>query len=303
MASSPLRFSAEPPGGRLGLLAWLLPLTALAGGAGEVGLLRRSWNRGRGAPRPRRARTSRSRSSIPSVDEGSPRFDHVSWTSVPVAVFAGMVSFPPPVRSAARCRRTSRRSRPSMLIGSGSREPRARRRLAITGSVPLVVGFTAFFVLFGVGARLVGGRILGDQFLLEQLAGFSPGRVAGLAFVGAPWPERLVGAGLVREARGRGSRVCSGARSRCAPPCIVRAGRDPRAGRLLGHGFQGAALLALYSLGLAVPFVLAAALFTREMSAFRWLRDHYRVIQIVGGAIMVALGLLLLRAVLCCACT
>ena len=42
-----------------------------------------------------------------------------------------------------------------------------------------------------------------------------------------------------------------------------------------------------------MPFVLAAALFTRAMSAFRWLRDHYRVIQVTGGAIMVALGLLL----------
>ena len=29
------------------------------------------------------------------------------------------------------------------------------------------------------------------------------------------------------------------------------------------------------------------------MGAFRWLRDHYRAIQVVGGAIMVALGLLL----------
>ena len=57
--------------------------------------------------------------------------------------------------------------------------------------------------------------------------------------------------------------------------------------------FQGAALLAVYSLGLALPFVLAAALFTRAMSAFRWLRDHYRVIQVGGGAVMVALGLLL----------
>jgi cytochrome c-type biogenesis protein len=57
--------------------------------------------------------------------------------------------------------------------------------------------------------------------------------------------------------------------------------------------FEGAALLGVYSLGLAVPFVLAGAVFTRAMSAFRWLRDHYRAIQIGGGAIMVALGLLL----------
>ena len=49
----------------------------------------------------------------------------------------------------------------------------------------------------------------------------------------------------------------------------------------------------VYSLGLAIPFVLAGALFTRAMGAFRWLRDHYRAIQFAGGVLMVALGLLL----------
>jgi cytochrome c-type biogenesis protein len=56
---------------------------------------------------------------------------------------------------------------------------------------------------------------------------------------------------------------------------------------------QGAALLGVYSLGLAVPFVLAGAVFTRAMGTFRWLRDHYRAIQFAGGAVLVALGLLL----------
>jgi cytochrome c-type biogenesis protein CcmH len=41
---------AEPPGGGFGLLAWLLPLAALVGGAIAVGLLVRSWSRGRGPP-------------------------------------------------------------------------------------------------------------------------------------------------------------------------------------------------------------------------------------------------------------
>lgn len=39
---------AEPPGGGFGLLAWLLPLTAVVGGAVVVGLLIRSWSRRRG---------------------------------------------------------------------------------------------------------------------------------------------------------------------------------------------------------------------------------------------------------------
>ena len=56
---------------------------------------------------------------------------------------------------------------------------------------------------------------------------------------------------------------------------------------------EGAALLAVYSLGLAIPFVLTGAVFTRAMGAFRWLRDHYGAIQFVSGAVMVGLGLLL----------
>ena len=56
---------------------------------------------------------------------------------------------------------------------------------------------------------------------------------------------------------------------------------------------EGALLLGVYSLGLAVPFVLAGAIFSRAMGTFRWIRNHYRAIQIAGGAVMVALGLLL----------
>ena len=56
---------------------------------------------------------------------------------------------------------------------------------------------------------------------------------------------------------------------------------------------KGASLLAVYSLGLAIPFVLAGAVFARAMGAFLWLRDYYRAIQFAGGVIMVALGLLL----------
>ena len=42
-----------------------------------------------------------------------------------------------------------------------------------------------------------------------------------------------------------------------------------------------------------MPFLLAAALFVPAMGVFRWIRDHYRAIQAVSGAMLVALGLLL----------
>jgi len=120
--------------------------------------------------------------------------------------------------------------------------------------------------------------------------------VVGFAFMGLlPWPERLLGAGLLQGARSRGSRfLLGGAFAVCAAPCIgpVLASILLLAGSTESVG-EGALLLGVYSLGLAVPFVLAGALFTRVMGAFRWLRDHYRTIQAVGGVVLVALGLLL----------
>src|SRR4029453_17393551 len=57
---------------------------------------------------------------------------------------------------------------------------------------------------------------------------------------------------------------------------------------------KGAILLAFYSLGLAVPFLLTAMAFTRAWSAFRWLRDRYLIVTAVSGVVLIAMGMLLL---------
>ena len=56
---------------------------------------------------------------------------------------------------------------------------------------------------------------------------------------------------------------------------------------------RGAALLAAYSAGLGLAFLLAGVAFTQAMGAFRWLRDHYVAIQVASGVTLLALGLLL----------
>ena len=215
----------------------------------------------------------------------------MSAGEIPVALLAGFLSFLAPCvlplvpgyLSAVSAVEADQLGRPGM----------ARR--VVVSSIPFVLGFTAIFVALGVGASLLGDGLFRDQFLLEQISGFVL-VVFGLAFMGLlPWPERLVGAGLVQGARSRGSRVLlGGAFAICAAPCIgpvlaailVLAGSSETA-------LEGAALLAVYSLGLAIPFVLVGAAFTRMMGAFRWLRDHYHAIQFGGGLVMVALGLLL----------
>jgi cytochrome c-type biogenesis protein len=171
-------------------------------------------------------------------------------------------------------------------------EPRVGWRVA-RASVPFLLGFTVVFVALGAAAAALGGLL--DLNRRAELAGFIL-VVLGLAFIGLlPWPERIVAPGLLGKANSRGSGALLGAAfAVCAAPCIgtvlasvlVLAGNAETA-------LKGSVLLAAYSAGLGIAFVLAAVAFVRAMSAFRWLRDHYQVIRVVSGVALVVLGLLL----------
>jgi cytochrome c-type biogenesis protein len=166
------------------------------------------------------------------------------------------------------------------------------RRVAMA-SIPFVLGFTAVFVALGAGAAALGGLL--DLNRRAELAGLIL-IVLGLAFLGLlPWPERLVAPGLLTGAHRRGSGALLGAAfAVCAAPCIgtvlasvlVLAGNTETA-------LRGSVLLAAYSAGLGIAFVLASVAFVRAMSAFRWLRDQYQVIRAISGAALIVLGLLL----------
>jgi cytochrome c-type biogenesis protein len=56
---------------------------------------------------------------------------------------------------------------------------------------------------------------------------------------------------------------------------------------------QGGVLLAFYAAGLAVPFILSALAFSRVSGFFRFFRDHYTVITLISGLILIAMGVLL----------
>jgi cytochrome c-type biogenesis protein len=77
-------------------------------------------------------------------------------------------------------------------------------------------------------------------------------------------------------------------------PCV-----GPTLGAILtaastsSHVGHGGVLLAFYSAGLAVPFLLTAVAFNRASSAFRWLRDRYLVITAISGVILIAMGILI----------
>ena len=171
-------------------------------------------------------------------------------------------------------------------------EPRAARRVVLA-SLPFMLGFTVVFVVLGAAAAAIGGVLNPDRQL--EIAGLVL-VILGLAFMGLlPKPERIVAPGLLTGARRQGSSLLlGGAFAVCAAPCIgtVLAGilvlaADSRT------VFRGSLLLVAYSAGLGFAFLLAGIAFARAMAVFRWVRDHYLLIQRVSGATLVVLGLLL----------
>jgi cytochrome c-type biogenesis protein len=56
---------------------------------------------------------------------------------------------------------------------------------------------------------------------------------------------------------------------------------------------QGVRLLAIYSLGLGVPFLAAALAINRFFAAMAKIRRHYHAIEVVSGALLVAIGFLI----------
>jgi cytochrome c-type biogenesis protein len=183
---------------------------------------------------------------------------------------------------------------PGYLSALSSVQPgQLAERRVVRASLPFILGFTVVFVVLGAGAAAIGGVITASA--QAEVAGFVL-VVLGLVFIGLlPVPERVVAPGLLRGARRRGSGILlGGAFAVCAAPCI---GTVLAAVLVLasdtGTVLKGALLLAAYALGLGAAFVVAGIAFAHAMGAFRWLRDRFRIIEIVSGVILVALGLLL----------
>jgi cytochrome c-type biogenesis protein len=215
--------------------------------------------------------------------------------SVAIVFLAGLVSFLSP------CVLPLVPGYLSYMSGLGAAEASVRRSLG-TGLAALafVCGFTAVFVALGATATALGALLAEYRTELSRLGGVVI-ILMGLVFMGAlkaPW--------LYREARFHptpraglwGSAVLGSAFAFGWTPCIgatmgvaltMAAGRGSE-----GGPGEGAFLLAVYSLGLGVPFVLAGLGVSRLTSAVAWLRRHVRAVNLASGALLIVVGLLFL---------
>jgi cytochrome c-type biogenesis protein len=183
----------------------------------------------------------------------------------------------------------------SAVAGVTPDEIRPRRVLG--PSLAFVASFSAIFIALGLlGQQALRGALTGPAALKVCGAVII---VMGVLFIAAPLIPRLsrewhVDA-LMKRA-GRGGPVLTGAAFALAwTPCtgptlgaiITAAGTSHSAA-------HGAFLLAVYCAGLAIPFLITGLAFGTATSALAVVKRHYPIVIGTGGAVLIAMGILIL---------
>ncbi|MDO8963122.1 MAG: cytochrome c biogenesis protein CcdA [Coriobacteriia bacterium] len=171
-----------------------------------------------------------------------------------------------------------------------------RLRDVMVPAVLFVLGFSLVFVALGASASLLGSLLSSYRDALARVAGvliFVLGFLM-LGIVRVPW---LYGEARFDLAKSRSFGIWAAPVMGMAfafgwTPCV-----GPILGSILmmagqtGSVAQGVLLLLAYSAGLAVPFLLVAALVGRLTGVLRWLSRHALTLNRVSGVILMALGL------------
>jgi len=175
---------------------------------------------------------------------------------------------------------------------------RAPLRRVLGPSLLFVASFSSIFIVLGLGATALGSTLNDNLPTLERIAGIVI-IALGLFFMATPFIARLNREWRVdalMERAGRGGPVVAGAAFAIAwTPCV-----GPTLGAILSQAAlsestaRGAYLLAWYSAGLAIPFLLTTIAFNRMTRLFDVVKRHYALIIAACGAILVVMGVLIL---------
>ena len=170
-------------------------------------------------------------------------------------------------------------------------------RRVLGPSLLFIASFSAIFIVLGLTATGLGSFF---QDNIKALTKISAALIVlmGVLFVASLFVTRLNREWHVEallERAGKGGPVVAGAAFAIAwTPCIgPTLGAILAAAALSNSAARGAFLLAVYSAGLAIPFLLTALAFSRMTTAFAVVKRHYQVIVAFGGVILIAMGVLI----------
>jgi cytochrome c-type biogenesis protein len=170
----------------------------------------------------------------------------------------------------------------------------AKRGRLVLGTALFVGGFTLVFVSYGALFGSLGSVLYEYTDVITRVLGVFT-IVFGLAFMGLiPWLNRswnptkntsmgLIGAPLLGVLFGLGWTPCVGPTLAAVQALAIDSASAAR----------GAALAAVYCLGLGLPFLLVAFAFRKAFGAMSWMKRHYTLLIRIGGGMLVLLGVMM----------
>jgi len=187
------------------------------------------------------------------------------------------------------------------LVGPEILEPKAsiNRMPIFLHALSFVLGFSLVFTLTGALVGLAGINIIPNSLLVQRISGsliifFGLFMLAALKI---PWLnyEKRLSPSMGKTSSYLRSLLIGGTFSFAWTPCV-----GPILGGVYALAFssetawQGAYLLASYSLGLGLPFLIIGAAFSSLTPLLRRIHRYSRLVYIIGGVLLVAVGILIL---------
>lgn len=215
--------------------------------------------------------------------------------AIPVALLAGLVSFVSP------CVIPLVPGYLGYISGlTGADLQNKKRGRMLLGVTLFVLGFSAVFVLVGVGAGGLGQWFSGpDSVWINRVLGVLV-IIMGIIFMGglgwfqreakihAKPPNGLWGAPVLGITFGLGWAPCIGPTLAAVIALVLSDGPSAARGGLLAF---------VYCLGLGIPFLLIALGLRKGLGALSFFRKHRRGLQWFGGGMLVVLGILMVTGV------
>jgi cytochrome c-type biogenesis protein len=220
----------------------------------------------------------------------------MSTLPLPIAAFvAGLISFLSP------CVLPLVPGYVSLISGAGVEELKSQEsqllRKVMLNSIGFILGFSIVFVALGAISTEVGQLMARYKSVLARVAGVVV-ILFGLHLTGLFKINALYTDARLHNIKGGstwgGAFLIGFAFAFGWTPCV-----GPILGVILGFAaaqdsvFKGILLLAVYSLGLAVPFLMTALLMGRFMKFYSGFRRHMHAIEVASGALLIVLGALL----------
>ncbi len=181
---------------------------------------------------------------------------------------------------------------------AGKETVRTKKGKLVVNTVFFVLGFTIVFLMLGATSTAIGQTLTSHKVILEKIAG------AVIILLGIHMTGLIKIPFLNQDHRMNPLRRKASLLSSLMLGVAFSLGWSPCLGPFLGSALllsgqsstllEGMILLLVFSLGLAIPFLLASILFEELTVVFVWIKKHMNLIKIISGSLLIVLGLLML---------